>query len=149
MEFLRSLLEVVEAPQYESLNDAAVPDHALRRILAKGNIVIWYSKTATFRDFSLGVDFARKLGKLPTGINGVKRSHTILGKIKGPGGKIDNVSLETIFKTLQGEIWSPQGEARNLIKKSKTSHTSMSIGDIVQDGKRFFMVDKGGFDQII
>lgn len=149
MELLRSLLEAEKVEQYESLNDAADPDHALRRILAKGNVMIWYSKTSTFRDLSLGVDFARKFKKLPKSAGGIKKSHVLLGKIKGPGGRIDDNSLETIFKTLQGEVWSPAGEARTFIKKSGTSHTSMSVGDIVQDGKRVFMVDKGGFDQIL
>ena len=34
---------------------------------------------------------------------------------------------------MQGEAWSPNGEARELIVSLGLHHTSMSIGDVVQD----------------
>ena len=34
---------------------------------------------------------------------------------------------------MQGEVWSPNGEARPLIKLLGLTHTTMSISDVVQD----------------
>mgnify|MGYP001071844401 CR=1 FL=1 len=42
-------------------------------------------------------------------------------------------SLDDLFRVMQGEVWSPHGEAREHIKKLGLSHTSMSVGDIVRD----------------
>jgi hypothetical protein len=145
MEFLRSLLEAEFAEQYKSLNDAA----STNKILARGNVMIWYSKTNSFRDFSLGVDVAQNSKKLPKNPSEIKKTHVLLGKIKGAGGSLSDNNLEKIFAALQGENWSPAGEARTFIRKSGTSHSSMSTGDIVQDGKKVFMADNFGFEQIL
>ena len=40
---------------------------------------------------------------------------------------------DVVFPRMQGEMWSPQGEARNLIKALGLSHTSMSVGDVIVD----------------
>lgn len=40
-------------------------------------------------------------------------------------------SLDDVFRQMQGEIWSPRGEARPLIERLHLSHTSMSVGDLV------------------
>jgi hypothetical protein len=42
-------------------------------------------------------------------------------------------TLDAIFSSMQGEVWSPNGEARSLIKGKGLAHTSMSIGDVVED----------------
>lgn len=42
--------------------------------------------------------------------------------------------LEEIFQEMQAENWSPNGEARGLIKSLALEHTSMSVGDIVEIG---------------
>lgn len=41
--------------------------------------------------------------------------------------------LEDVYFTMQGENWSPNGEAREAIQELGLSHTSMSIGDVVQN----------------
>jgi hypothetical protein len=41
--------------------------------------------------------------------------------------------LEELFWRMQGENWSPNGEARELIKAKGVQHTSMSVGDIAWD----------------
>lgn len=48
-------------------------------------------------------------------------------------GTITAKDLEAVYYCMQGEIWSPNGEARDFIKSSDVHHTSMSIGDIVRD----------------
>lgn len=57
--------------------------------------------------------------------------------------------LEEVYSEMQGENWSPNGEARPLIELKKVDHTSMSIGDIVKnDMDQYFMVDYFGFKPI-
>ena len=43
---------------------------------------------------------------------------------------IEAESLDEVFSKMQGEIWSPNGEAKPLIKALELSHTSMSVGDV-------------------
>ena len=42
-------------------------------------------------------------------------------------------NLDDVFFTMQGDIWSPNGEARKVIENLELTHTSMSIGDVVED----------------
>jgi hypothetical protein len=39
--------------------------------------------------------------------------------------------LEEVFFLMQGEQWSPNGEARELIELLGLRHTSMSVGDLI------------------
>ena len=43
----------------------------------------------------------------------------------------ENLDPEDFFCNLQGERWSPNGEANALIRSKGLAHTSMSVGDIV------------------
>jgi len=43
------------------------------------------------------------------------------------------LNLEDIFEKMQGEHWSPNGEARPFIESLDLDHTSMSVGDCVLD----------------
>ena len=75
--------------------------------------------------------YAVYYSKNPTFVEGVKigdlsKTHQYLG-FMGAGG------LEDLFVKMQGESWSPQGEARGLIKHLGLKHTSMSVGDVVLD----------------
>lgn len=60
---------------------------------------------------------------------------------------IDAEDLEDVFYKMQGEVWSPNGEARDLIHSKGLTHTSMSSGDIIEDieAQKFYMVDFFGF----
>jgi hypothetical protein len=46
---------------------------------------------------------------------------------------LDVPRREDVFTQMQGKVWSPNGEARELISSLGLHHTSMSIGDVVQD----------------
>jgi hypothetical protein len=46
---------------------------------------------------------------------------------------------------MQGMFWSPEGQARDLIKGKKLVHTSMSVGDVIKIGSKVWMVDTVGF----
>ena len=41
-------------------------------------------------------------------------------------------ALEEIFNTMQGEVWSRNGEQREFILSKGLTHTSMSVGDFVR-----------------
>lgn len=126
--------KIISQEMYNSLNDAAKisPD------LAKGSTKIWYAKST--RDLGMGYDWCAKKGCLPD-LKDLKKTHVLLGEVKC-------TSKEKIFGLLQGEIWSPNGEAHNLIDKSGTKHTSMSVGDIVEMDGKVYMADMRGFREI-
>jgi hypothetical protein len=54
-----------------------------------------------------------------------------------------------VWHTMQGEIWSPNGEARDLIRGLGLQHTSMSVGDLIVDDEGcVFEVANVGFKEI-
>lgn len=117
---------------YKNLSDAAKYDKQLGR----GGTEIWYMKPATMRNFVWDVDAGRQ--ELPRTHRDLKKSHALLGKIKG-------TRPERIYMVMQGEKWSPEGESRGLIVKKGLAHTSMSPGDIIVMGRDGMMVDNVGF----
>jgi hypothetical protein len=50
-------------------------------------------------------------------------------------GDDGEATLESIYQTMQASVWSPNGEAHDLIKAKRLSHTGMSIGDVVVDSR--------------
>jgi hypothetical protein len=46
---------------------------------------------------------------------------------------LESPSLEQCFDLMQGENWSPNGEAWDLIEALGVTHTSMSVGDVAVD----------------
>ena len=62
---------------------------------------------------------------------------------------VDGESKDDVFRLMQGEVWSPQGEARPLIERLGLSHTSMSVGDVVQDEEgHYWLCAKVGWTEI-
>jgi len=121
---------------YTSLNDAAkhVPS------LAEGSVTIWYWKPEISRDAMMGYDWLLKQGLKPDK-GTIEMNYVNLGSIM-------ESDLNLIYCNMQGEVWSPLGEARELIKSKGLSHTSMSVGDVVEKDGKFFMVDSIGFVEI-
>ena len=56
--------------------------------------------------------------------------------------------LEKAYHRMQGEVWSPNGEARDLISSKGLQHTSMSVGDVIvnKDSGEVYVVAQFGFD---
>jgi hypothetical protein len=56
-------------------------------------------------------------------------------------------SIDDVYYQMQGEIWSPNGERRELIEALGLKHTSMSVGDVIfhVESGRYFVVDNVGF----
>lgn len=86
---------------------------------------IWYMTPLFFREGTMGVDWLREHNFMPD-ISNLEKTHIFLKEIEA-------TDLEQVFVMMQGEVWSPNGEARNLIQSKGLSHTSMSVGDIVQE----------------
>lgn len=118
---------------YKTLNDAEVQDEGL----AKGQTEIWYMHPDSFRKLSMGPKFLEKQGEMPT-VRDIIDTHILLGHIK-------ETNLDKIYKIMQGEFWSPRGEARSLLRKMGLQHTSMSVGDIIKSKGKYYMVDNSGF----
>jgi hypothetical protein len=71
-----------------------------------------------------------------------------LGKIMSKYVKVAEVymtHMEDVFYKMQGEWWSPYGEAREYIRRVGLTHTSMSVGDLIRDsqGNWFITADVG------
>ena len=43
------------------------------------------------------------------------------------------MDADDAYMNMQGEMWSPNGEARFMIRRLGLRHTSMSIGDVIYD----------------
>ena len=59
-------------------------------------------------------------------ISALAQSHVRLGEVEGK-------HLDDAWRRMQGEHWSPHGEARGLIQSLGLGHTSMSVGDVLCD----------------
>jgi hypothetical protein len=136
-----------QGASYKSVNDAEPYNSGY----GKGSTEIWYMNPKHFRNFSMGPDFIKKyygteegekmeMEPMPTAKT-LSKTHVLLGKIK-------ETKKENIFRMMQGENWSPAGEARNLIRSKGLKHTSMSVGDIIKIGSNIFMADNFGFKKL-
>jgi hypothetical protein len=58
---------------------------------------------------------------------------------------VEAASLDDAFCRMQGENWSPHGEARGLLQSLGLGHTSMSVGDVLCDdqGACWEFLDEG------
>lgn len=80
------------------------------------------------------------MGERPS-IAELDKTHILLKEVDAP-------SLERVYALMQGEIWSPNGEAMPLILSKGLQHTSMSVGDVVQLQDQVWVVAAVGFDQL-
>lgn len=89
---------------------------------------VWYAKFPfNFRTWGI---FARTL----------HTSHALVRTIPAD-------DLEDVFRQMQAEEWSPNGEARSLIEALELTHTSMCVGDVIEEATthRLFIVEPAGF----
>lgn len=80
------------------------------------------------------------MGELPSNPGDLSETHVLLGSIAA-------TNLDLIYSVMQGECWSPNGEANNLIERKGLEHTSMSVGDVIVVNGERHMVDRCGFAQ--
>jgi hypothetical protein len=89
-------------------------------------IEVWYAKEIQPRS----VDAFASIADL-------SKMHVLLGTIGGLSCGIENTKnemdiLNMLFDALQGENYSSNGEARHIVRKCGTDHTSMSVGDVIR-----------------
>lgn len=78
----------------------------------------------------------------PVHFEDLKKTHKFVGSF--PGDKIEDA-----FMFFQGEMWSPHGEANELIRSLGLGHTSMSVGDVaIDDEGRAFQCMMSGWKRI-
>jgi hypothetical protein len=106
-----------------------------------GTTTVWYMKPPFFRDGIFGSEWLVKQGiPLPT-IATIEGTHTCVGTL-------DTDHPEEVWMMMQGEQWSPQGQANGFIRGLGLQHTSMSVGDIVQKDDVLWMVEGCGFKRL-
>lgn len=107
---------------------------------------VWYMKPEFFRDGIMGAKWLKERGMLPT-MATLEKTHVLLREVEANG-------LDEIYYQQQGEVWSPNGEARGLIREKGLQHTSMSVGDVIVGpggdayGDRGWIVDSVGFTKL-
>ena len=108
---------------YRSLNDAAERREILG--LKKGDTEVWYIRPdSIWRDTMMFAGYRTPPDLKGWSVAALAESHTLLGKVASE-------DEEGLWTALQGENWSPQGEARELILGKGLRHTSMMMGDII------------------
>lgn len=130
---------MTQPTRYTNLNQA----QHLMPALAEGTTKIWYFTTTSNREI-FGMMFGyeqEKISARSSILDDIKSTHVMLGSIAC-------IDLDEIFVALQGESYSPNGEAYSLIKSKKLGHTSMSIGDIIEIDGVFHVVGIMGFSII-
>ena len=109
---------------FKSLNDT----------IPAGTTEIWYQTKSTWENVSFRSSPEFSLATL-------EDTHIHLGSI-------NLERKEDVFRAMQGENWSPEGEARDLIEDKGLVHTSMSVNDIIKIGNRAWRVASFGFKEI-
>lgn len=124
---------------YKTLNDAALPP-ANQTVLAPGKTKIWYFKAGLGRDYMMGLRWLKQSGLAPTRAT-LEQTHTLLGEVVG-------TNLDELYNALQGEVWSPEGQARELIIRKGLKHTTICVGDIIEIDNTLFFVESYGFENL-
>lgn len=148
---------------YTTLNDAAgltpAPQNvgeetyrgavAHRPDYAPGDVKIWYFRPEIATQMLLGsirVGAAEVIVSAET----IAVTHILLGSVAMATALAgDHIDFEVVYNRMQGESWSPNGEARDLILAKGLSHTSMSTGDVIEYDGHFYIVCNFGFDPLL
>lgn len=115
--------------QYASVNDAAEKYPELTG-LAPGRTKVLYQRVEIIHFDPSSVRRSE-----------LDRTHVVVGEIV-------ETEPDEVYRLMQGEFWSPRGEANDLVS-GKGIYTSMSMGDvmILPDG-RTLVVEGCGFRQL-
>ena len=117
---------------YEKLTDASN--------LHEGVIQVWYMQPNFFQE---GIN-----GAIPRPAD-LDTTHTLLGSLRKDAGTLITAMLDELWIALQGENWSPNGEARSLIQGLGLQHTSMSVGDCFKlSNGAVWIVTTEGFQEL-
>jgi len=108
---------------------------------------VWYWKGEYMKDMLMGWAWMEEHSGRMTERTIKTKTHVQLTTIEVPEGvQHSTISvLEYLFLAMQGENWSPNGEASELIRSKDLTHTSMSVGDVVEVGSKLYAVDLVGW----
>lgn len=81
------------------------------------------------------------MGVLQPCLKNIAETHILLGTT-------NVLEMEKVFAMMQGENWSPNGEANEFIRGLGLSHTTMCQGDVIKFGDLAHVVAMMGFDRI-
>lgn len=99
---------------------------------------VWYFRPEYSRDYLMGYNWLVERDLMPNVLS--------LGKTHAYVKMVNATDPEMVFRDMQAENWSPNGEAVPLIDRLGLNHTSMSVGDlIVTEEGAVLMVDLVGF----
>ena len=129
---------IVAGFQYDTIYDAATETG--NEGYTVGRTEIWYGQDQFMREAGMGYDWLEKKGLRPNPKE-LGLTHVFLGRI-------NESNPSNVFRMMQGEMWSPEGEARTMIRRKGLGHTSMSVGDIIRVGGKTLFVDRMGFKDI-
>ena len=74
--------------------------------------------------------------------NNLRATHILVGRIS-------ETEPKNVFAMMQGEIFSPQGEAEEFMRRVGLSRSNMQPGDIIKTGNDILLVTKDGFDSVV
>ena len=82
--------------------------------------------------------------------NKLQETHRCIGLLPVPDSVTDEEARNSLYHHFQAENWSPSGEAQPLISGMGLGHTSMSIGDVIEnfDAQTAWMVADFGFTRL-
>ena len=136
---LLPLIRKFAANSYSSLSDAAEVTGNDKYL--PGKTEIWYMKPSAEDDYFRGPARLKERGLVLPIPQTIRETHILLGTVR-------ETNLDKVWVMMQGETWSPRGEARGLIRGLHLEHTSMSVGDAIKIGSKLFMVDRAGFVEL-
>lgn len=112
--------------------------------MVKFTYQVYYMRPSFFSDGIMGHDWLVERKLVPT--------FATLDKTHAKVRTLDAHGPNEVFSAMQGEIWSPNGEARAIIEAAGLKHTSMSVGDclVERDGRweALYVVDRWGFKRL-
>jgi len=107
---------------------------------------VWYKTKSTrslLRKFD-GIKQGYESGDFP---NALDVTHTEVCEIFLPV-KEDVDICHQVTDMMQGENWSPNGEAKHLISSLDLSHTSICENDVIQIGDKFYALFESQFQDV-
>jgi len=115
---------------YVEINEAA----SLESGLQKGPVQVAFIKAPNFFKFNSG-DRVPSLATL-------EDTHSVIGSVL-------ETDLDEIWRMLQQDVWSPNGEAEQMLFASEVAHSSMSNGDVVLIDGHAWVCTEDGFVEIV
>ena len=116
--------------------------------IAQDILDILLKRVSDIEGKQFGVHYAKIPSFTTSGIDRRKLhiTHTFVGNVIAP-------SMDEVFRRMQGDVWSPQGEAVPVIEQLELNHTSMSVGDVIvlyggSNTNRYFVCAPFGWEEI-